>query len=56
MTSRSPRFTSRPGPRDDLDDKAIRKWQALARDTAWKDYGEKSANCARLLKLAEKTI
>jgi TRAP-type C4-dicarboxylate transport system substrate-binding protein len=40
----------------DLDDKAIKKWQALARETAWKDYGEKSANCARFLKLAEKTI
>ena len=40
----------------DLDDKAIRKWQALARDTAWKDYAAKSPNCARLLQLAEKTI
>jgi TRAP-type C4-dicarboxylate transport system substrate-binding protein len=40
----------------DLDDKAIRKWQALARDTAWKDFAEKSANCARLLQLAEKTL
>jgi len=40
----------------DLDDKAIKKWQALARDTAWKDYAAKSANCARLLQLAEKTI
>lgn len=40
----------------DLDEKAIRKWQALARDTAWKDYAEKSAGCARILKLAEKTL
>jgi TRAP-type C4-dicarboxylate transport system substrate-binding protein len=40
----------------DLDDKAIKKWQALARDTAWKDYADKSPNCARFLKLAEKTI
>lgn len=40
----------------DLDDKAIRKWQVLARDTAWKDYAEKSAGCARILKLAEKTL
>ena len=40
----------------DLDDKAIKKWQALARETAWKDYADKSPNCARLLKLAEKTI
>ena len=40
----------------DLDDKAIKKWQALARDTAWKDYADKSPNCARFLQLAEKTI
>jgi len=40
----------------DLDEKAIKKWQALARDTAWKDFADKSPNCARLLKLAEKTL
>jgi TRAP-type C4-dicarboxylate transport system substrate-binding protein len=40
----------------DLDEKAIKKWQALARDTAWKDFAEKSPNCSRLLKLAEKTL
>jgi len=40
----------------DLDEKAIKKWQALARDTAWKDYAEKSAGCARILKLSEKTL
>ncbi|TRZ55604.1 MAG: C4-dicarboxylate ABC transporter [Rhodocyclaceae bacterium] len=40
----------------DLDDKAIKKWQALARDTAWKDYAEKSPSCARILALAEKTL
>jgi TRAP-type C4-dicarboxylate transport system substrate-binding protein len=40
----------------DLDDKAIKKWQALARDTAWKDFAAKSPSCARFLQLAEKTI
>jgi TRAP-type C4-dicarboxylate transport system substrate-binding protein len=40
----------------DLDDKAIKKWQALARETAWKDYAAKSPNCARFLQLAEKTL
>jgi TRAP-type C4-dicarboxylate transport system substrate-binding protein len=40
----------------DLDQGAIRKWQALARDTAWKDYAAKSPNCARFLQLAEKTL
>ena len=40
----------------DLDDRAVKRWQTLARETAWKDYAEKSANCARLLSLAEKTL
>jgi len=40
----------------DLDDKAIKKWQTLARDTAWKDYAARSPSCAHLLALAEKTI
>ena len=40
----------------DLDETAVKKWQALARDTAWKDFAAKSANCARLLQLAEKTL
>ena len=39
-----------------LDEPAIKKWQALARDTAWKDYAAKSPNCARFLQLAEKTL
>jgi hypothetical protein len=34
----------------------LKKWQAIARTTAWKDYSEKNANCANLLKLAEKTL
>jgi TRAP-type C4-dicarboxylate transport system substrate-binding protein len=37
----------------DLDGGAIREWRALARDTAWKDYANKSENCARLIKLAQ---
>lgn len=40
----------------DLDDKAVKKWQALARDTAWKDFAAKSPSCARFLQLAEKTL
>jgi len=36
----------------DLDTSTIREWRAIARDTAWKDYANKSENCARLLKLA----
>jgi len=40
----------------DLDGAAIDKWRALARDTAWKDYAEKSPGCARLLDLATKAM
>ena len=40
----------------DLNPAALKKWQSIARTTAWKDYGEKNENCAKLLKLAEKTL
>ncbi|MES2741210.1 MAG: TRAP transporter substrate-binding protein DctP [Pseudomonadota bacterium] len=40
----------------DLSPHVVRKWQALARTTAWKDYAEHSESCAKLLKLAEKTL
>ena len=40
----------------DLDKAIVKKWQDIARSTAWKDYGEKNDNCAKLLKLAEKTL
>ncbi|CAL77458.1 putative TRAP-type C4-dicarboxylate transport system, periplasmic component (dctP-like); putative signal peptide [Bradyrhizobium sp. ORS 278] len=36
----------------ELDVEIVNKWRDIARDTAWKDYGGKSANCAKLLKLA----
>lgn len=38
----------------DLNDAALKKWVAVARDSAWKDYAEKNESCARMLKLAEK--
>ena len=40
----------------DLDEKSIRKWQALARDTAWKDFSARSPSCAHMMQLAEKTL
>jgi TRAP-type C4-dicarboxylate transport system substrate-binding protein len=40
----------------DMNAAGVKKWQAIARTTAWKDYAEKNANCARLLALAEKTL
>jgi len=40
----------------DLDEAAVRKWQAIARDTAWKDYAEKSESCANLMRAAQKLL
>jgi len=40
----------------DMSAASLKKWQTIARSTAWKDYGEKNASCANLLKLAEKTL
>jgi TRAP-type C4-dicarboxylate transport system substrate-binding protein len=37
----------------DLDDAIVEKWRAIARATAWKDYADRSALSADLLKLAE---
>jgi TRAP-type C4-dicarboxylate transport system substrate-binding protein len=36
-----------------MDAGVIEKWKAIARDTAWKDYAGKNANCAKLLDLAQ---
>ncbi|MDQ2823779.1 MAG: TRAP transporter substrate-binding protein DctP [Pseudomonadota bacterium] len=40
----------------DLNPAALKKWQTIARATAWKDYAGRSQNCAKLLALAEKTL
>jgi len=40
----------------DLDDATVKKWQAIARDTAWKDYAERSDSCKALLAAAQKLI
>ena len=40
----------------DLDEPTLKKWQAIARDTAWKDFGDKSESCAALLKAAQKLV
>jgi len=40
----------------DMDDPTLRKWQEIARQTAWKDFGEKNENCAALLKAAQKLL
>ena len=40
----------------DLTDATVKRWQAVARDTAWKDFAERGERSARLLKLAEQTL
>ena len=40
----------------DLDEATVKKWQTIARDTAWKDYGEKGETSAALLKAAQKLL
>ncbi len=40
----------------DLSEATVAKWQAIARETAWKDYAARSEGCARMLKLVEKVL
>jgi len=40
----------------DLNAEVVKKWQDMARNTAWKDFAARNANCAKLLALAEKTV
>jgi TRAP-type transport system periplasmic protein len=40
----------------DLSAATVKHWQAIARDTAWKDYAARNERCAQILRLAEKTL
>lgn len=40
----------------DLNAATVKKWQDIARNTAWKDYAARNENSAKLLKLAEKLL
>jgi TRAP-type transport system periplasmic protein len=40
----------------DMNPEVLRKWQAVARASAWREFGERNGNCARLLELAEQSI
>ena len=40
----------------DMDEATLKQWQVIARDTAWKDFGEKSETCSALLKAAQKLL
>jgi TRAP-type C4-dicarboxylate transport system substrate-binding protein len=49
-------YQGKGGRSIDLTGETLRKWQDVARNTAWKNYGARNENCARLLALAEKTL
>jgi TRAP-type C4-dicarboxylate transport system substrate-binding protein len=38
----------------DLNAATVKRWQDIARNTAWKDFAARNANCAKLMQLAEK--
>ena len=40
----------------DLSAETVKKWQDIARKTSWKDFAGRNENCARLIKLLEKTL
>ena len=40
----------------DLDAATVKKWQDIARRTAWKDYADRNESCAKLMKAAEKLL
>jgi len=40
----------------DIDEPTLRKWQSIARETAWKDYAERNDNCKALLAAAQKLL
>ena len=40
----------------DIDEPTLRKWQAIARDTAWKDYAERNESCKALMAAAQKLL
>ncbi len=37
-----------------LDEAAVAKWVAIARESAWKDYAQRSPSCAKFMELANK--
>ena len=50
-------YYSRTGARvAEMDAESLKQWQAVARTTAWREFGGRNDNCAKLLALAEKSI
>ena len=40
----------------DLSEATVRRWQDIARKTAWKDFATRSPHCAQLIQLVEKSL
>jgi TRAP-type C4-dicarboxylate transport system substrate-binding protein len=40
----------------DMDEATLKKWQDIARATAWKDFNDKNESCAAMLKAAQKLL
>ena len=40
----------------DLTEATVKRWQDIARRTAWKDFAERSSSCAALMKAVEKSL
>ncbi len=40
----------------DIDEPTVKKWQAIARETAWKDFAEHNETCKTLLTAAQKLL
>ena len=40
----------------DIDEPTVKKWQAIARDTAWKDFAARNETCKALLTAAQKLL
>jgi len=40
----------------DLDEPTVKKWQAIARETAWKDFADRNESCKALMTAAQKLL
>ena len=49
-------YTKAGGKSYDLTEATVKRWQDIARRTAWKDFAERSSSCAALMKAVEKSL
>jgi TRAP-type C4-dicarboxylate transport system substrate-binding protein len=49
-------YTKAGGKVFDLNEATVKRWQDIARRTAWKDFAERSDSCAALMKAVEKSL